>query len=917
MIEWYRLIVLASFMFISLFVDLVPLLRLQNWSIRWQTSLLLLGFLLIYLPGLLLVSLISRYIQSVQADSAQNKRTNSAESLNWPVHLILAILLLIGFAFFFFMEQLNVNPAHLAILALTGVAFLLASITSWHDARQPPLAAQNLTLTPGAGFIQISWTPPNDLRYAECLVVRTIPPHMPAKPEHGQILYRGVFNTSWRDKVEPGERYLYTLFTHDGQERYQSTTGHTSSALPLPNPPINLNYIAERNAIALSWKLVDSYNVHLIRLVRRAADVHQQTAETWEKEIARSENWRDSGLPSGTRFDYEIYIVDIDGQQSEPATMRAATLAEPLAVLNARVVKRNQVALSWELPLETPDFQEVVVNRVRADSGDSPETIYKGIDKQHIDRDRDRKLAYDTTYIYSIQARYLDPIRSEPKETRITTRSRPDKVQSIQVEAKRRLIHLRWQLPEHEEVRQVKLERQGYSARERKVLLEELATEYKDFDVTPEMPYIYWLSIKIGEHWSAAKEVKAETLPPPQAVSNIEATWQAEAAQVALTWQLPDDDTIIGTRIVRKQKSKPADHTDGEIIHDGVGTRAIDRSVVAHSEYYYAFFTYDDEQIYSYPVLKKVETYVRVLMWFYYANLNKREQVRLPIHLTMQWAANRLLKKQGVDLTTITGWSAIIEQTGREIVPSETLEDAGIQPNDTIRLTYQMPVTESVPPIDEQSEESTTADPSHPSDQAKAERNVPEDEVTEKKETSQTEPIANSATQAEDKSNESDEIEQAEHSITNEPDKPVADKDEVKHKVVSKVATAPAKKMPNKGPKPAATRAKKKPDRDAHETASKTPVTRTNKPSSTSKGEQIELFICYQSNPSNKKPKRLSIHMEMQKIVDDLLKEQGVNVAKIMTWMAIVEETGKDITPTESLQDAGVQPGQTINLIYF
>jgi hypothetical protein len=364
------------------------------------------------------------------------------------------------------------------------------------------------------------------------------------------------------------------------------------------------------------------------------------------------------------------------------------------------VVKRNQVILTWQPPAAVAGFQGVVVTRKRDDSPEAADEIYVGTGNEYTDRG----LEYETAYLYQIQARYAEPIWSEPRKARVVTKPRPAGVERVEVGAKRQAVHLRWALPKRESVSQVRLTRLEYNPATHDIvereLLADLGSEYIDRDVEPETSYVYRVCVQTADgHWSSAQEVKARTLPPPQAVTGVKAA--CTDGTVNLVWQLPDDATIVGTHVVRRLDRPPSDPLDGDVVHHGVGLQVVDTGVEIGHTYCYALFSYDSEEVYSIPVYERVPVYQKLALRIYYPDLDKHIRIQLPAYLTTRQVASHLIAQQGVDLDQVSEWAAVIEETGQVLAPDDSLQVSGVQSGQTVCLTYQLTPAPAAPPMSE------------------------------------------------------------------------------------------------------------------------------------------------------------------------------------------------------------------------
>jgi hypothetical protein len=332
MTELYTLFFLVALLALSFWMGSALPLSKPGSTGAWQLSILLLNFLFIYGAGL---SLFHRLYRRWRPKVL---RPGQSGSLAWKGHLILALIWLLGLSLL--LNRSTIHPFHLAMLGLGSIISLGTFALNWREWRRPPRPARDLSLTPGPGFIDLTWTPPDGPRTAEYLLVRCSPNLMPAYPEQGQILCRGIWS-AWRDEtVEPGRTYAYIVFTHDGCGRYRSTPGQLCTALSVPLTPLNLTCTPEPHTIQLSWWLLDRLNLQTVCIIRRAVGPDQKRAEN-RIELQLCEKWRDDGLAPETSYEYKVQTVDAWGQQSEPAYIQATTLTEPLAVRAANIEEES------------------------------------------------------------------------------------------------------------------------------------------------------------------------------------------------------------------------------------------------------------------------------------------------------------------------------------------------------------------------------------------------------------------------------------------------------------------------------------------------------------------------------------------------------------------------------------------------
>ncbi len=91
---------------------------------------------------------------------------------------------------------------------------------------------------------------------------------------------------------------------------------------------------------------------------------------------------------------------------------------------------------------------------------------------------------------------------------------------------------------------------------------------------------------------------------PPSVPSNTKISMSGN--QVVITWSNPTDSDFRGITIIRKQGSSPTSRTDGNIVYNNNLQNFID-SVDSSKTFYYAVYSYDNNNNYTQPVILKAE----------------------------------------------------------------------------------------------------------------------------------------------------------------------------------------------------------------------------------------------------------------------------------------------------------------------
>lgn len=713
MLEVYTFLFLASALLIGLLLDFRLPSFVHNWTPLWQMNLLAAVLLLLYVGGVLLLNVWYR-LQRTASDSPGHQALQARMwagingTLGWLGHAVLGLCAVAGLGVLLW--DGTISPWASALLTLSSIIVLSSFTINQWAIRHAPAAAEELRVTPGIGYVDIGWAVLDDPRYAESLLVRSTGTVLSSPWQNdADILYRGV-GTLWRDAtVKPGQRYLYSVFTHDGQERYTSTSEVRCRTFPLPDPPFDLKAEAQRTVIRLTWKLGDPevQKIHILRHELQAS-VPQEAKLI---PIDPLEGWNDGGLRSGTTYCYTLRTVRwINGvqQESEATTITIATLVQPLGHFSARVIKRRQVELTWETP-EVAGFQRVTLTRRPASApGATPEHIYVGSESRHVDEPPD----YSTSYIYTLQAHYSNDLHSETIDCRVRTGAQPAGVQQVKLVPTRQTIHLNWSLPAAEEVRSVRLARQDFDRQSFEVsereLLEGLETEYIDRDVGPDTSYTYVLTLEtVDGHQSQPQTYDVRTLPPVASVLNPQARFISPDGPVVLSWQLPNDSSVNATRIVRKTNELSGEPSNGTLIYEGPDQQATDSQVAAGQTYNYAFFAQDREGLLSTPGYAQIKTVATIRVMMVFPN-GKRVPLELGPDISMGQLIPKLLERHGVQKDALASWKVVAADSRRELAAQDTLKTASIATGARLLVTYTCHPT---PPVVPPPTVSSAADP--------------------------------------------------------------------------------------------------------------------------------------------------------------------------------------------------------------
>jgi len=620
------------------------------------------------------------------------------ESLAWPGHVLLPLALLGASGYLIATDQ-PVPAALSAALLTAGIATLANWVRQQWALRQPPEPAGQVEATPRAHAIRLNWRLPDDPRLAGVRVLRT--DGSEGIPEHAWLripVYAGLLESFEDRSVEPGRPYYYTVFTVSGRGRAGVPSGFRNgrpvATTPRPSPVQGLE-VDDRlgDALILRWYPLD-FTIKKIIVERRgltpgATDLRRET------DVEKPE-FVDRPIAPGLGFEYRVVVINEENQASDPALVQAATRA-PAPELTAEAVRRNHVDLRWSLPTLPVEPQKVLITRRREDELEAAaELIYDDIGTEFIDEGPQREgLEYETKYLYTIQASYVDPVKGWPASRTCVTGGRVQGLRSedILVDVGRRMITLRWRVVNREQLAGLHFTRTWEdlvtgreSVREWDAELDE---SFVDTNVDPAVEYRYTIQLRSRDgHLSERAEVTAELLPPPRPVEQAVAMQIPDTGAVILTWRVSADPSVRGIRVVRRFGKPPLKPADGDLIFDFSGQPTTCSDLPTAGEPIYAVFTYDDEQVHSEPVVVRIPQPFKVMLMLEHLPDSAREVSNQKV--LVRAAVAKMIKSAGVPLDTVTDWTARVAESGQELSGDTPLGESGVRAGQTVVISYTL-----------------------------------------------------------------------------------------------------------------------------------------------------------------------------------------------------------------------------------
>lgn len=81
------------------------------------------------------------------------------------------------------------------------------------------------------------------------------------------------------------------------------------------------------------------------------------------------------------------------------------------------------------------------------------------------------------------------------------------------------------------------------------------------------------------------------------------ASYELENGKIRISWQNPNDEELVGVKVIKNPFRKPLSSQDGQKLYAGKDNYTYDDFGSKEKNKYFAIFTYDDVPNYSKPVI--------------------------------------------------------------------------------------------------------------------------------------------------------------------------------------------------------------------------------------------------------------------------------------------------------------------------
>ena len=506
--------------------------------------------------------------------------------------------------------------------AIAALALLCSPVQAQEDSA--PAQPTGLSATASHDAITLTWDDPDDASITGYVILRRN--RDTDKEGHFDELVAdtGSAATTYTDNTVAAEnRYTYrikAINAYGVSER--SLWFHVATpAAPVPAQPTGLSATASHDAITLTWDDPGDASITGYVILRRNRDTDEEgyfdelVADTG----SAATTYTDNTVAAENRYTYRIKAINEHGVSERSLWFHVATPAAPVPAqptgLSATATL-GQVVLTWADPGDASITGYVILRRVRVnDQGGEFSELVPDTGTAATTY-TDDTVAASTTYTYRIKAINAYGVSERSHWFHVATPAAPVPAQPTGLSATATLgqVVLTWADPGDASItgyvilRRVRVNDQGGEFSELVPDTGTAATTYTDDTVAASTTYTYrikainaygvsershWFHVDIpaapeSEEEQAAPEPEEEpAAEPPAQPTGLSATASHDA--ITLTWDDPDDASITGYVILRRNRdTDEKDHFDELVADTGsAATTYTDNTVAAENRYTY------------------------------------------------------------------------------------------------------------------------------------------------------------------------------------------------------------------------------------------------------------------------------------------------------------------------------------------
>ncbi|QJE97053.1 fibronectin type III domain-containing protein [Luteolibacter luteus] len=410
-----------------------------------------------------------------------------------------------------------------------------------------PSSPQNLTATPNTGSVELAWAASTDDVGVDAYQIT-----------RDNVVVATVQNPGFIDSgLQSGTTYNYKVVALDEANNASEPAMVSSTTLGdsiAPSPPADLAAAPALTSVTLTWLAsTDNVEVTGYRVKRGSLTVATVT------ELSHT----DTGLNINTPYEYQVIALDAQGNESTPATVVTATLADtqaPARPLTFTATPSTQsVQLSW-----TASTDNVEVTGYRVKRGNLTLATVPGLGYTDVDLDPDTSYDY---HLIAVDGNGNESLPATLSTSTLADTAAPTTPDSLVAAPSVQSVQLSWGASsDNIAVTGYRILRNGT------VIATVQSLAYNDAGLQPDTSYSYQvIAVDAADNASAAATVSTSTLSDssaPEIPGDLAATPQLMSIQ--LVWSVPADNVGVTGYEVRRDGQLLATVEDPAYIDTGL-----------------------------------------------------------------------------------------------------------------------------------------------------------------------------------------------------------------------------------------------------------------------------------------------------------------------------------------------------------
>lgn len=183
----------------------------------------------------------------------------------------------------------------------------------------------NFQAVPTTGKIELIWENPDDNNFGGVVLCYSETDYYSTPDECGEYELTSGSNQSYEHTqlapsgaLEDGQKYFYTLFTKDKDNNFLQPL--TESAMTIPKAGSFAAASASASSIDLSWSTPSYSNIAGVKVVYGDSEFPQTPDQGFSVYSGSDISTTATGLTTHKAYFYSLFVMDADGNYSEPMT---------------------------------------------------------------------------------------------------------------------------------------------------------------------------------------------------------------------------------------------------------------------------------------------------------------------------------------------------------------------------------------------------------------------------------------------------------------------------------------------------------------------------------------------------------------------------------------------------------------------